>query len=144
MYSRSNRIFSLTALAVGLGLAAIPASAQQVAFHLPFAVHWGHTVLEPGDYKLSAPIEWSGSRLIHVSQPGHGRMILPQSIEVQQPHFDRSSLELVNIKGTYFVKRYKSAPTGHVFTFPVPKAMSETEMASAAVTTVPVASAKRR
>ena len=82
MYSRSSRIFSLTALAVGLGLTAIPASAQQAAFHLPFAVHWGRTVLEPGDYKLSAPIEWSGSHLIHVSQPGHGSMILPQSIEI--------------------------------------------------------------
>jgi hypothetical protein len=142
VYSRSSRIFSLTALAVGLGLTAIPASAQQAAFHLPFAVHWGHTVLEPGDYKLSAPIEWSGSHLIHVYQPGHGSMILPQSIEIQHPNLDRSSLELVNVKGTYFVRRYKSAPTGQVFTFPVPKGVSEVEMASAAVTAVPVAGAK--
>jgi len=48
----------------------------------------------------------------------------------------------VNVNGAYFVRRYESALTGQVFTFPVPKATSETEMASAAVTAVPVESAK--
>jgi hypothetical protein len=66
MYFKSNRISGLAALAVGVGLTATPASAQQATFHLPFVAHWGSTVLEPGDYKLSAPVEWSGTRMIQV------------------------------------------------------------------------------
>ncbi len=141
MYFKSSRILGLAALAIGLGVTAIPASAQEATFHLPFAAHWGPTVLEPGDYKLSAPVEWSGSHLIQVSQYGHSRRMLPQSIDMQG-HLDHSSLELVSVNGAHFVKRYKSAFTGQVFTFSVPKATPETEMASAAMTAVPVESAK--
>ena len=141
MHSRSNRILSLAALAAGLGLTAQHVSAQEAAtFHLPFAAHWGSMVLESGDYKLSNPAGQLGNHLIYVSQPGHSKMVLAQSTETLPRHFDRSSLELVNVKGTYFVKRYRSAVNGQVFTFHVPKATPETEMASAAVTTVPVAS----
>jgi hypothetical protein len=68
--------------------------------------------------------------------------MLPQSIDLPQGHLDRSSLELINVNGAYFVRRYKSALTGQVFTFSVPKATSETEMASATMTAVPVESAK--
>ena len=142
MHSRSTRILSLAAVAAGLGLTATPASAQQVTFHLPFAAHWGSIVLESGDYKLSDPAGQLGSHLIYVSQPGHSKMVLAQSIEIQPRHFDGSSLELANVNGAYFVKKYRSALTGQVFTFSVPKASPETEMASAAVTSVPVATAK--
>jgi hypothetical protein len=138
MYFKSSRILGLAALAAGLGLAATPASAQQATFHLPFVAHWGSTVLESGDYKLAALVEPSGVQLIHVSQYGHSMRMLPQSTEIQQAHLDRSSLELVNVNGAYFVKRYKSAITGQVFTFPVPKSASETEMASSAVAAVPI------
>ncbi|HEY3457866.1 MAG TPA: hypothetical protein VGK64_25015 [Bryobacteraceae bacterium] len=143
MYSRSNRILGLAALAVGLGLTAQRASAQEAeTFHLPFAAHWGPMVLESGDYRLSAPTGQSGGHLIFVSQPGHNKMVLAQSTEIQPRRFDRSSLELVNVNGAYFVRRYRLAVTGQVFTFAVPKATPETEMASAAVTSVPVAAAK--
>ena len=142
MHSSSNRILSLAALTVGLGLTATPASAQQATFHLPFAAHWGSIVLESGDYKLSDPPGQLGSHLIYVSQPGHSKMVLAQSIEIQPRHFDGSSLELVNVNGAYFVKKYRSALTGQVFTFPVPKGTPEAEMASNAVTSIPVASAK--
>ena len=142
MHSRSTRILGLAALTVGLGLTATPASAQQATFHLPFAAHWGSIVLESGDYKLSDAPGQLGSHLIYVSQPGHSKMVLAQSIEIQPRHFDGSSLELANVNGAYFVKKYRSALTGQVFTFSVPKASPETEMASAAVTSVPVATAK--
>jgi hypothetical protein len=143
MHSRSNRILGLAALAVGLGLTAQRASAQEATtFHLPFAAHWGPMVLESGDYKLSAPSGQAGNHLIYISEPGHSKMVLAQSTETQPRHFDRSSLELVNINGTYFVRRYRSALTGQVFTFAVPKASPEAEMASNAVTSIPVASAK--
>jgi hypothetical protein len=138
MYFKSSRILGLAALAAGLGLAVTPASAQQATFHLPFVAHWGSTVLESGDYKLSALVQSSGVQLINVSQQRHSMTMLPQSTEIQQGHLDRSSLELVNVNGAYFVKRYKSAITGQVFTFPVPKSASETEMASAAVAAVPI------
>ena len=142
MHSRSNRILGLAAIAVGLSLTAQRASAQQVTFHLPFAAHWGSMVLESGDYRLLDPAGQLGNHLIYVSQPGHSEMVLAQSVETQPRHFDRSSLELVNVNGAYFVRRYRSALTGQVFTFPVPKATPETEMASAAVTSVPVAATK--
>ena len=142
MHSRLTSILSLAAVAVGLGLTATPASAQQATFHLPFAAHWGPAVLESGDYQLSVLGGPSGSHLIYVSEPGHTKIMLPQLTEIQPRHSDRSSLELVNVNGAYFVRRYESALTGQVFTFPVPKATSETEMASAAVTAVPVESAK--
>jgi hypothetical protein len=142
MYSRSNRILSLAAIAVGLGLTATRASAQQATFHLPFAAHWGSTVLESGDYKVSASAGGSGNHLIYVSQPGRSKVVLPEATEIQQRHLDGSSLELVNVNGAYFVRRYRSELTGQVFTFAVPKASPETKMASAAVTSVPVASAK--
>jgi hypothetical protein len=142
MYFKPSRILGLAALAAGLGLTATPASAQQATFHLPFVAHWGTTVLEPGDYKLSASGEWSGIYMIQVFQQGHSSRILPQSIDLPHGHLDRSSLELVNVNGAYFVRRYQSALTGQVFTFSVPKAAPETEMASAAVRAVPVESAK--
>jgi hypothetical protein len=142
MYFKSSRILGLAALAVAVGLTAAPASAQQSTFHLPFVAHWGPAVLEPGDYKLSAPVEWSAIHLIQVSQHGHSSRMLPQSIDLPHRHLDRSSLELVNVNGVYFVRRYKSALTGQIFTFAVPKARPETEMASAVVRAVPVESAK--
>ena len=142
MHSRSNRILSLAVIAVGLGLTATRASAQQAAFHLPFAAHWGSIVLESGDYQLSASVGGSGNHLIYVSQRGHGKMVLPEAIESEPRHLDGSSLEFVNVNGTYFVRRYRSALTGQVFTFTVPRATPETEMASAAMTSVPVATAK--
>jgi len=143
MHSRSNRILGLAALAVGLGLTAQHASAQEaVTFHLPFAAHWGPMVLESGDYKISTLTGQSGNHLIYVSEPGHSKMVLAQSSETQPRHFDRSSLELVNVNGAYFVKKYRSALTGQIFTFPVPKGTPEAEMASNAVTSIPVASAK--
>ncbi|HEY3453461.1 MAG TPA: hypothetical protein VGK64_02590, partial [Bryobacteraceae bacterium] len=105
-------------------------------------VRCGPTALESGDYKISDLIGESGNHLIYVSQPGHNKMVLAQSTEIQPRHFDRSSLELVNVNGAYFVRRYSSAVTGQVFTFAVPKGTPETEMASAAVTSVPVARSK--
>ena len=143
MHSGSNRILGLAAIAVGLGLTATHASAQQTIFHLPFAAHWGPIVLESGDYGLSDPAGDAGKHLIQVSQGGHSsKLVLAQSSEIQPRHFDRSSLELVKVNGAYFVKRYRSALTGQVFTFPVPKASPETEMASATITSVAVATGK--
>ena len=91
---------------------------------------------------MSDTIGQSGSHLIYVSQRGRGEVILPEASEIQPHHLNRSSLELVNVNGAYFVRRYRSAVNGQVFTFPVPKATPEPEMASAAVTSVPVGTAK--
>ena len=142
MHSRSSCILSLAAIAGGLGLTATRANAQQAAFHLPVAAHWGSIVLESGDYKLSASIGGSGNHLIYISQPGQGKVVLPEATEIPRRKLDGSSLELVNVNGAYFVRRYRSAVTGQVFTFAVPKATPETETASAAVTSIPLATAK--
>src|SRR5689334_15086554 len=114
MHSRSNRILGLAALAVGLGLTAQHASAQEQTFHLPVVAHWRPMVLASGDYKLAAHAGQSGNHLMYVCERGHITMVLAQSTEAQPRHFDRSSLELVNVNGAYFVRRYRSALTGQV------------------------------
>lgn len=123
MRFRSNRSLTLGVAAVGLGVTAMQASAQQASFHLPFKAHWGSAVLEPGDYKLSAPIGVSGSHMIQLEGSGKSSMIVPAVTEIQQPN-DRSYLELINVKGTYFVKRYKTASSGQVFHFGLPNTSS--------------------
>ncbi|MBV8812593.1 MAG: hypothetical protein JO033_28300 [Acidobacteriaceae bacterium] len=49
-----GRIVKFAALAAFVG-AGLMQGAEQATFHLPFTAHWGHAVLEPGDYKLSLP-----------------------------------------------------------------------------------------
>ena len=132
MYYRSSRFLTLAAVVAGLGVTASEASAQQASFRLPFEAHWGQAVLEPGDYKLSAPLGVSGTYMIHVNGAGESSVIVPAVTQVQ-PSEDRGYLELVKVNGTYFVKRYKAAFSGQVFQFGLPKAER------AAMTTSPVA-----
>jgi hypothetical protein len=143
VYFRSTRAFSLIAIAVGLGLTSIKASAQQATFHLPFEAHWGRAVLEPGDYKLSLPAGESPNHLIHLSGAGKGSMFVPQVTETMQLPLHRSYLRLVNVKGEYFVREYSYAPTNQVFTFGVPKVGRETTIASASTTSIPVEDARK-
>lgn len=141
MYFRLTRVLSLTAIAAGLGLTTVHASAQQATFHLPFEAHWGRAVLEPGDYRLSLPMGESPSHLIHLRGAGKGSMFVPEATETQQFGSNRSYLKLVNVKGTYFVREYKSGPAGLLFTFSVPKSSREALVASTSATTIQVANA---
>jgi hypothetical protein len=143
VYSKLSRAVGLTAVAVGLGVIAVPASAQQAAFHLPFEAHWGSALLEPGDYRISIPTGESPSHIVHLFGAGKGSMVIPESTEIRRPTVDHSSLELVNVKGTYFVREYKSAPTGQVFTFGVPKSERELTTVSSIAAAVPVEDATK-
>ena len=133
---RSSRTFSLIALAMGLGLSAMQASAQQATFHLPVAAHWGPAVLQPGDYKLSAPVG-DVAHIITVFGESQTSMIMPVSAWSGQTS-DRSYLELVNVSGTYFVKEYQSGASGRTFTFAVPKSVRESIADSASITEINV------
>jgi hypothetical protein len=143
VYFRSSRALSLAAIAAGLGLTAMNASAQQARFYLPVEAHWGRAVLEPGDYKLSLPMGDSPNHLIHLTGGGKGSMFVPQVTETQQFDSSRSYIKLVNVKGTYFVREYKSGPAGLLFTFGVPKSSREALVASAPATTIQVADAAK-
>lgn len=140
MYFKSSRAFVSTAVAAGLALTALQANAQQVKFHLPFEAHWGAAVLEPGDYTLSVPVA-ELQPIFRVSGDRKSSMILPMEMETQHTS-SGSFLQLVNVNGTYFVKEYKSGPTGKTFSFAVPKPVVETSIASAGTTEIAADSTK--
>lgn len=122
------------ALATGLGLTALQASAQQARFHLPFEAHWGNTVLEPGDYELalsaSEPIP-----ILHLSGDSKSIMVMSMLTGIK-PTSNRSFIQLVNVNGSYFVKQYESGSTGKVFSYRVPKMIDEPSAASSGATAI--------
>lgn len=128
MNFKSGRLFIFTAVAVGFGICALQASAQQAKFHLPFEAHWGTAVLAPGDYNISVPFA-EVQPIFHVSGDNKSSMVTPL-VAGEQPLSTHSALQVVNVNGVYFVKEYKSGPTGRVFSFPVPKPVVEASMAS--------------
>src|SRR3954453_9009669 len=69
VYFRTGRIFSIAAAAAVFGVMAAPARAQQATFHLPFEARLGRVSLDPGEYKLSAPMGVSGAHMIQCIAP---------------------------------------------------------------------------
>ncbi len=135
MHCRTGRAFSFAAVAAGLGILALQASAQQAKFNLPVEAHWGSAVLEPGDYTVSLPQADSAAHIFHLFGDGHGSMVMPTTTE-PKPITNHSYLELVKVDGTYYVREYKSGHTGKTFIFGVPKGTRESTFASAATTTI--------
>lgn len=117
------RIFSLIAIA-GLAGASAAQASLQARFHLPMAVQWGGNVLQPGDYKLVVTDDLR-SGLCQLVIQGEGQMLRKTPVTVdfgQRP--DRSSLELVEVNGSYFVHEYRSGAGGRTFTFGVPRQLA--------------------
>ena len=79
---RRTRLFNISVFAIALSLSALQAKAQQATFSLPFEVHWGSAVLEPGEYRLSAP-QATSTRIRVFYLHGHGTT-LRLSREVRQ------------------------------------------------------------
>jgi len=114
--SRIIHLASLTAFA-GTGLMQ---AAEQASFHLPFAAHWGQTVLAPGDYKMYLPERSTGDMKFLIR--GAGKAVYATPLVAGTKHISASSyLSIRAVDGNYFVREFSSGPDGETFTFPIPK-----------------------
>lgn len=129
---KSNRFLNLALATLGCGITAMQVNAQEATFRLPVKAHVGSAILEPGDYKLSAPLGVCGSHMVHLYRREGGSVLAPTITQVERPS-DGSYLELVKIHGAYFVRQYKTAFSDQVFYFGVPKQKSEERMILAAI-----------
>jgi hypothetical protein len=96
---------------------------QLVNFHLPVPVKWGNTILEPGDYRMEIPSSSLGLPSVNMKNAKRSVMVLPlmTSSSDSSKLSNRSYLQLVNVNGTYFVRKYTSGVTGRTLTFAIPK-----------------------
>ena|SRR5579875_1603949 len=115
-------VVSSALLAVAFCFAASRADAQKGIFDLPVEVHWGSTVLEPGEYTVDVPVSQPWPHQIYLIHNGKLLSIVLPEIENSGLQFDSSWLHLVSVHGAYYVEKYDSAATGKEFTFWVPKA----------------------
>ena len=113
-------IFGITAIAA-LACTGIMQAEQHGTFHLTTEVHWGKTVLEPGNYRMVLPDP--SLRQFPFRIEGASQMIFELPIVTDfQPYSNSSSLKLVEVDGSYFVREFSSGATGKTFTFSVPRA----------------------
>ena len=116
-----TRLVTLSTFVATIGLSASQVSAQEATFNLPFKARWGAAVLDPGNYKLSAPDSVAGIRIFYLHSDTKTQMAVP-TIVSNELASGRSYLKLVNIDGTYYVQEYISGVTGRGFEFAIPKA----------------------
>ena len=132
-----NRMSGFGIIGAALILTAANAAAQQATFHLPFEAHWGMAVLQPGDYRLSAPENSLGRTEFYVRGQNMAAYALPLVAE-EQPTSLRAYLVLVNVNGEYFVEQYSSGMAGKLFTFTIPKSARHESLAQRAGMVIPV------
>jgi hypothetical protein len=109
----------VTTIAVGSAHAAV-----QAKFHLPVGARWGQMTLTPGDYQLSLPEGSLGVRQFTVKGHDKTGYVQPTVTDDHDGLINDStsgSLQLVKVNGTFYVAQYRSAATGKVFSFAVPK-----------------------
>jgi hypothetical protein len=96
---------------------------QLVNFHLPVPVKWGNTILEPGDYRMELPTSSFGIQSVNMKNEKRSVVALPLVTSSSDPVkvSRKSYLQLVNVNGTYFVRKFTSGVTGRTLTFAVPK-----------------------
>lgn len=130
---------SITRLTKWAALAAIAGAglmqaAEQATFHLPVAAHWGLSVLQPGDYRMSLPQPSLNERTLLVAGTGQTTRPLPLVTDTRE-RSKTSYLELWQIDGQYFVHELSVGPSGKSFTFVVPKSGHRTQVARIATNT---------
>ena len=126
---------------IGLCVTASRANSQDVAvkgtFTLPFEVHWGVAVLEPGEYTLSLPAAYTNLPVMYVSKQGKTVYItLGPGRSTAEP--GPSYLRVENTGGMHIIRQFNSAVTGDLISFPVPKSVKNALIARNQSTTVPV------
>jgi hypothetical protein len=111
--------FALLASALSVGSSY---AEQLVKFHLPVPVKWGNTMLEPGDYRMELPTSTQGVQSVFLRNEKKTVVALPLAVGSVEPNAsNKSYLQLVNVNGTYFVRKYTSGITGRLLMFSVPK-----------------------
>jgi hypothetical protein len=116
-----TRLITVSAFVVALGWGASQARAQKATFHLPFEAHWGSTVLDPGNYTLSAPNSSSPTRIFFLHGNAGIQMAVPIIVN-NETASGHSHLKLVKVDGTYYVQEYVSEATGTSLKFATPRA----------------------
>lgn len=137
MHPITKGLFIFGTFAAALVLTVSEASAQPATFTLPFQAHFGNVTLPPGEYHMAMPTATSSIRAIYLYGNGKVQATLPAAIDAYADSGD-SHLEIVNIDGTYFVKRFVSGVTGTTYTFHLPKAVRREIFANTRATTVAV------
>ncbi len=122
----SKNTFCVSLLASLLSVGSIYAD-QQIKFHLPVAVKWGNTMLEPGDYRMEVPSSIFGMQTICMANNHKAVFVLPIAGDATQPAVYKSSLQLVNVDGTYFVQKFSSSVSGRTIFFGIPKSHRNSE-----------------
>jgi len=121
MYLSKNMFgFALLASVLSVG----SSFAQQVVnFHLPVPVKWGNSILEPGGYRMEVPISSVGVQSVCMKNAKRSAFAFPLAMSSTLPKTlsDNSYLQLVNVNGTYFVRKYTSGMTGQTLLFGIPK-----------------------
>ena len=138
MHPIRKRLLTFGTFAAALVLALSHASAQRATFTLPFQVHMGNATLQPGEYRMSAPSATSSVRVIYLYSNGKVQAAMPATIDAYADS-GNSYFELVNVGGTYFVKKFVSGVTETTYTFGLPKIGRREIVANTRVTSIPVA-----
>src|SRR5207253_2321035 len=87
---------------------------------LPFETHWASAVLQPGLHTITIEVTGNGNHWIQVSGREGRKNILAGAFE-PEPQSKHGSLTLVNVNGTYAVRRFDAGLIGTQFAFVVPK-----------------------
>jgi len=132
----------LALIAMLLGLAIVPASAQTVlkgSFELPAPAYWGNTLLQPGQYTiwLSTEVrEAQGSPIVHLS--GEGLKLALFSVARPERESARNTLQISTIDGINVVRSFDAGILGESFVFGVTKSMKAKALRASAGTALPV------
>jgi hypothetical protein len=124
-------VFSVAAMVALAGTATMQ-GADQARFHLSSPAHWGDVVLPAGDYTVRLPELSLGRPAFRIEADHKSVYEFPLTTERSQNFSKYSYLTLSEIDGSYFIREYKSGPTGKTFTFSMPKEARRQEMAKRA------------
>lgn len=130
----NHSVFRAAGIAIALALSAL---AGQGSFTLPVVAHLGNATLSPGDYRIITSEPIGGVYVVYLYGNGKLQATLPLGVG-SQPEPDRSYLELVNVGGTYFVRKYNAGVAGRAFTFNIPKKARHQAIANVRATSLPV------
>ena len=128
MQNKTNRVVRVAAIAAGLGLMALQASAAEGTFNLPFEAHWGKAVLEPGLHKVQIPVAEFGQKIVYLRTGQKTNMTIPTT--TQPSTGTHSYLRLVKVDGSYYVDAFQSQIDGQKYFFAHPKADHDQEAAA--------------
>src|SRR5690349_10831814 len=117
---RVKSVFGAMLVAGALGLAVLPASAQQRykgSFNLPVETNVGGVVLEPGDYTITVDrLGVGGVDMIHVQGAGGTASVLAGSTEIRSAS-DRGRLVLVSAGGMHALREFDAGLIERSYTF---------------------------